>query len=115
MKQIGDAKPEILDLFPCFLTKFNAIDKKLMNLVIHCAVKGIGPSSMAENLASWHELEWQKRENLWALYILRRIQNPTLMQKPINRNEIEKCPDYFSIELGGCVPSGQWMVEMFCL
>ena len=86
-----------------------------MNLVIHCAVKGIGPSSMAENLASWHELEWQKRENLWASYILRRIQNPTLMQKPINRNEIEKCPGYFSIELGGCVPSGQWMVEMFCL
>ena len=81
MNEIAKTHPEVVELFPCHLTKNNAIDKKLMDVVIHCAVKGIGPAAMVENLVSWHELEWQKRENLWAAYVLRRLAKPAFFQR----------------------------------
>lgn len=116
MDQIGDADPEVLELFPCYLTKKNAIDKKCMSLVIDCAVKGIGPSTMSESFKSWHELEWQKKQNMWGGHVVKRVEQPTLTQQPItNREDIEKCPGYFSKALGGCVPGGKWLVQMFCV
>ena len=114
LQQIGDRYPEIMDLFPCHITHQNAIDKKLMNLIIHNAVKGIGPIATRESLVAWHELEWQKRENLWANFALKKLNQPTINQRNIDRADIEKCPHYFSLELGGCVPGGSWMVQMFC-
>ena len=52
LKQIGVSHPEVLELFPCYLTRKNAIDKHLMNMIVHSAVKGIGPSAMVETLSS---------------------------------------------------------------
>ena len=85
-----------------------------MSIIAHCAVKGVGPSAMAESIASWHELEWQKKENLWASYILKKLNQPTVLQGTVDRSEIQKCPEYFSTEMGGCVPHGSWLIKMFC-
>ena len=115
MQQISSYYPELIDIFPCHILKVNAIDKKLMNVIVHCAVKGIGPVAMSGNIISWHELEWQKKENQWAQYVLKRLTNPSVTQQQINRGDIEKCPEYFSLKLGGCVPSGSWLVKMFCV
>ena len=52
MKQIRVTHPEILELFPCHITTKSAIDKNLMSLITHSAVKGIGPSDMVESLSS---------------------------------------------------------------
>ena len=117
MTQIWSQNPEVYELFPCHLSAKNAIDKKLMDLIIHNAVKGIGPSAMHENLVSWHELEWQKKELEWASNVVNDLENPTIAQtnNPIRRSDIQKCPEYFSDDLGGCVPGGVWLTEMFCL
>ena len=114
MKQIGLSDPELLEIFPCHLSHKNAIDKKLMEIILHCAVKGIGPAAMAQSIESWHELQWQKQENQWAAYVKRRLSQPTLNQHVSHREDIEKCPSYFSSRLGGCVPSEQWLLTMFC-
>lgn len=117
LKQIGAIKPELLEIFPCHLQRKNAIDKKLMTMVVHCSVKGIGPVAMCDMISSWHELEYQKKENQWAAHVHEKVTDqPTVTQTRINnREEIQKCPDYFSKEMGGCVPSGSWLVKMFCL
>lgn len=117
LSQVKAESPEVFDAMPCHLSYRNAIDKKLMNTIIHNAVKGIGPSAMAASLISWHELQWQKRENQWGANVSKELQNPTItgMLNPIRREEIEKCPHYFSEKLGGCVPSGSWLTDMFCL
>ena len=52
LDQIGMQYPEVLEFLPCTLSKRNAIDKKLMSIITHCAVKGVGPSAMAESIAS---------------------------------------------------------------
>lgn len=112
MKQLP---PEIFNLFPCHLSFVNGIDKKLMNLIVHTAIKGVGPVAMSECISSWHELEFQKKENQWAKHLVEKLNNqPSVNQRHIDREEIEKCPEYYSVELGGCVPSGKWLVEMFC-
>ena len=85
-----------------------------MNLIVHCAVKGIGPVAMSGNITSWHELDLQEKENQWAQYILKKLDKPSVKHQKINREDIEKCPEYFSLKLGRCVPSGSWLVEMFC-
>ena len=115
LKQIGATHPEILELFPCHITRKNAIDKNLMGLIVHSAVKGIGPSAMVETLSSWHELHWQKMENQWAKHVIKCLEQPTIGQGPIRREDIQKCPEYFSSELGGCIPSSKWLVGMFCV
>ena len=57
MQQIESSFPELIENFPCHISFKNAIDKKLMNNIIHSAVKGIVPSAIADCLVSWHELE----------------------------------------------------------
>ena len=76
MRQIGSTYPELIDIFPCHMKHKKAIDKKLMNLIVHCAVKEIGSVEMSGNIISWHELEWQKKENQWAQYILKKLDQP---------------------------------------
>ena len=61
MNQIQMSHPEIHDLFPYHLSKKKAIGKYLMNVIIHGAVKGQGPSVMSETIKSWHHLYWQKK------------------------------------------------------
>ena len=61
MNQIQRSHPEIHNLFPYHLGKKNAIDKYLMNAIIHGAVKGQGPLVMSETIKSWHHLCWQKK------------------------------------------------------
>lgn len=107
--------PELEPIFPCVLTKKNAIDKKLLDIVIHSAVKGIGPAAMSENLVSWHEETWNKKENEWLSFIKRSESSVMYAHDQTKREDIEKCPPYFSDELGGCVPSGKWLVTIFCL
>lgn len=115
MKQIRIANPELMDIFPCYLMTRNGIDKKLMTTIIHCAVKGIGPSAMVENMSSWHELEWQKLENQFLSYVIMRLKNPQLGQdRNLKGTDIQKCPEYYSNELGGCVPSAPWLIDAFC-
>lgn len=116
MKQIEETNPELANIFPCHMQKKNAIDKKLMDLVMHSAVKGIDPAAMSESIASWHELEYQKRENEWGANVDKKVNHQaSAIQQPIRRDEIEKCPDYFSLKMGGCIPSGQWLIHMFCV
>lgn len=117
LRQIERINPELSNRFPCHVTSKNAIDKGLMNVITHCAVKGIGPDAMADTISSWHELEWQKGENEWARNLNTRVNvQASANQQPIhNRGDIEKCPDYFSLRMGGCVPSGPWLIEMFCI
>ena len=87
-----------------------------MCVVTDCAVKGIGPGAMNSNIRSWHELEWQKKENLCAKYVLNELHQHSIgNNSTICRNNIEKCPYYFSDEIGGCVPSKNWLIEMFCI
>lgn len=114
LKQIKLSEPEVMEMFPCYLTTHNAVDKHLMDLIIHSAVKGIGPSALSEMLCSWHELWWQKQENQWGRYLLRRLNQPTIMDNGIRRSDIEKCPGYFSLKMGGCIPSGKYLVDLFC-
>ena len=40
--------------------------------------------------------------------------NNAFRHNGLDRSTIEKCPEYFSSKLGGCVPSGTWMVDTFC-
>ena len=42
MDELKSTYPELMDLFPCHMTAFNAIDKRLFNSIVHNAVKGIG-------------------------------------------------------------------------
>ena len=56
MNQIQMSHPEIYDLFQCHLSRRNPIDKHLMNIIIHGAVKGQCPSVMSETIKSWHHL-----------------------------------------------------------
>lgn len=116
LEQIGNVHPELLQAFPCHLTHINAIDKDLMNLVIHSAVKGIGPAAISETVASFHELHWQKGENEWLHCLDTKLnRQPTVGQQPIRREDIEKCPEYFTLKMGGCVPSASWLLDMFCI
>ena len=55
-----------------------------------------------------------KKENMWARHIITKLNQPTVTQQPIPRSSIEKCPEYYSKELGGCTPSGRYLVQMFC-
>ena len=64
LEQIGAKHTEIYEVFPCHLSFINAIDKKLMEVVVHSAVKGIGPSALSESIVSWNRLEWQKKGKL---------------------------------------------------
>ena len=92
----------------------NAIGKHLMNVIIHGAVKGQGPSAMSETIKSWHHLHWQKKENQWAAYVLHKLNNPPVYQtEPVRRGSIEKCPEYFSDKIGGCVPTGSHLIICF--
>ena len=113
MEQIKHMYPETYDLFPCFMTQRNAIDKKLLEITIHSAVKGIGPSALRESIVSLHELNWQQKENAWARHMVEELNN-AFRHNGLDRSTIEKCPEYFSSKLGGCVPSGTWMVDTFC-
>lgn len=115
LKQIEDLNPELCNIFPCHLRVKNAIDKDLMDLIIHSAVKGVGPAAMAETIASFHELLWQKKENEFLRYLYIKLKQPAANQQPIRREDIEKCPEYFSLRMGGCVPSKTWLIEMLCL
>ena len=114
LQQIGASYPELMDIFPCETSHRNTIDKRLMNLIIHSAVKGVGPSAFRDNIISFHQLEWQKRENQWAQYVLKYLNQPFVFGA-VHRNDIVKCPEYFSLQLGGCVPSAKWLLQMFCL
>ena len=60
--QIKQSHPEIYSLFPCFLAPKNAIDKNLLNIIVHSAVKGIGPSAFREILISFHDLKKETKE-----------------------------------------------------
>ena len=60
MRQIGVVNPELLEIFPCYMESKNSVDKNLMNLVIHCAVKGIGPVAMVEILH--HGMNWSGKK-----------------------------------------------------
>ena len=113
MQQIKSVKPELYDCFPCEIYNRNAIDKKLLLLVVHSAVKGLGAAATAQNLATWHELEWQKKENQWAQYVSSKLNQPTINQQPLKRSDIEKCPLYFSKDMGGCVPASNWLSDTF--
>ena len=75
MNQLKVTHPEIADLFPCYLTRRNAIDKNLLNIIINSAVKGIGPSAVRENIVSSHELQWQRKENAMAKHVLGELNN----------------------------------------
>ena len=113
MNEIKQTHPEIYDAFPCFLTARNAIDNQLLNLMVHNAVKSIGPSALRETLVSLHQRNWQQKEKAWAAHMIKELNNP-FQNNHVDRSTIEKCPEYFSFKLGGCVPSGKWLVETFC-
>ena len=103
---------ELENIFLCYLSSKNAIDKDLMEKIMHHAVKGIYLDAMAETLVSWNEKKWNEQENEW-LSFLKRLQNQPALFQVVNINEVEKCPRYFLTELGGSIPSAQWLVIIF--
>ena len=64
-----------------------------MNLIIRSTVKGVGPSAFRDNIISFYELEWQKRENKWAQYVLKYLNRPFVFGA-IRRNDIVKFPGF---------------------
>ena len=55
-----------------------------------------------------------KKENQWAAYILLKLKYlPVYQTEPVRRENIEKCPEYFSNEMGGCVPIDSHLIDMF--
>lgn len=114
LTQIYGVYPSLEDAFPCILTHINGIDKGLMELVVEYPTKGLGPASLSDALVTFHERNWQRKENGWAIFVKQRLLNPTIRDLAINRNEIEKCPSYFSKEICGAIPSTSYLTHMFC-
>ena len=48
------------------------------------------------------------------LHSEKNFNQPTVFQGTVDRSEIKKRPEYFSMEMGGYVPHGSRLVKMFC-
>ena len=111
--QIEEENPSLMLEFPCILSAINGLDKDLMELVIFNASKSIGPSAMAGALMSFHEKRWNEKEIKWAAHLKSQISQPSALDRPYNRDEVQKCPSYFSEAMCGCTPSSKYLVLMF--
>ena len=54
----------------------------------------------------------KKRENQWAAYVLYKLNNTLVYPtEPFSRESDEKSPEYFSDEIGGCVPTDSHLIR----
>lgn len=111
--QIRNRNHGVYELFPCILSHINAIDKKVHDLVLDMAAKHVGPSSVADTILQWHEMTWQRREIQWLSHVKSRIDNPLLFESVHNFKNIEKMPSYFSRDMCGGSPSGNYLLDGF--
>ena len=56
----------------------------------------------------------KQKESMWAWHIITKLNQPTVTQQSVPCSSIEKCPEIYSNELGGCTPSSRYLVHMFC-
>lgn len=115
LDQLACEDPDIFELFPCHLAKKAGLDKECLDNIIDNVVKGVGPAASAETIARKHGARWQSKEIMWLAHLRRRREKPLLMDsQDIAAEDIAKCPEYASDELGGITPSPSWLVYMFC-
>jgi hypothetical protein len=90
------------------------MDKALYESIVNDAVKGIGPAANAETIERDHLGTWQKKEIQWAAHLRRRIAKPMVHDLQMNdSDEVEKCPEYYSKDMGGQTPCASWLIHMF--
>lgn len=118
LSQIEAEYPGNYYLFPCHLGWRSGVDKDVMELVFQCSGKGMGPSAVQgaiENL-KWHY--WQRREALWAQYLILRMRHQLPTERRIDaefvRRNVQRFPDYTSEGICGRVPSEGLLVDMHC-
>ena len=104
---------DIYLMFPCMLTKRAGIDNALLDDIMDEAAKGNGPGGMADTLQRKHCKRWQEKEAKWLAFLKRRKLSPAPCD-PLDFSDVEKCPHYLSSGIGGIVPSGSWLVHVFC-
>ena len=80
MEQVRNENEGLFNTFPCILSHINAVDKEVLKLVQDFAVRGVGPSAVADILLSWHEKCWQEKEIQWLCHLASRMENPCLMK-----------------------------------
>ena len=84
-----------------------------MDIITENATKGIGPNAMAEVIRKNHFRTWQKKEIKWIGFLKKRKNHPSVGDN-LDLSKVTKCPCYCSDEIGGRLPSGNWLVSMFC-
>ena len=56
-----------------------------------------------------------KKDNQWSAYVLHKLNNPPVCQaEPVRRESFEKCPEYFSDEINGCVATKILAIDTTC-
>jgi hypothetical protein len=115
LDQLACEEPDVFEEFPCYLSSKAGLDKSCFENVVDNAVKGIGPVAVAESIERKHAATWQSNEIKWAGHLRRRRSNELFTdEKDIPAEEVEKCPEYKSDEMGGVTPSGAYLIHMFC-
>jgi hypothetical protein len=116
LEQIACEAPHISEEFPCYLSSRAGLDKELFDNIVDNAVKGIGPGAMAETIERKHAARWQAKEIKWLGHVRARRKLPAgpFDEQDIPVEEIEKCPEYKSDEMGGVSPSASYLIHMFC-
>lgn len=115
LEQIACEEPGVFEEFPCYLSAKAGLDKTCFDNIVDSAVKGSGPASAAESIERKHAARWQSKETKWAAHLRRRREKPLWQDGPkIPADEVEKCPEYKSEEMGGVTPSPSYLIHMFC-
>lgn len=115
LEQIACEYPHVSEEFPCYLSSCAGLDKDLLDNIVDNAVKGIGPGAMSETIERKHAAHWQSREIKWIGHLRTRRDQPTPTdERNIPADQVEKCPEYKSDEMGGVTPSPPYLIHMFC-
>ena len=113
---------DYLTPFRAFCHNINgaAVDKEeVLKLVVQqdFAVRGVGPSTVADILLSWHEKRWQEKEKQWICYLASRTENPIATVsngRDCDLQSVKKMPcSYFSENCCGGTPGSSYLINSF--
>ena len=116
MEQVRNENEGLFNTFPCILSHINAVDKEVLKLVQDFAVRGVGPSAVADILLSWHEKRWQEKEIQWLCHLASRMENPIATVsngRDCDLQSVEKMPCYFSEKCCGGTPGSSYLINTF--
>lgn len=116
MAQIEAENPSLVAAFPCHLSHINGVDNELLRQIVHLAARGLGPAAVAIMISEFHESRWQEKEVAWLCHLKGRLVRPAIRDggTRIEQSEVEKCPEYFSSEICGAVPSSSYLTYTLC-